>query len=98
MLHTLPKTSHVTKDTMAKLLIDFLENKAKRHLRSTADLDMNFHLYNGKSEAKETISIPTLNSENFLDTVFNNTEVILYTNIYTNIRKYFKMFFIFRML
>jgi hypothetical protein len=97
MVHTLPKTSHVTKDTMAKLLIDFLETKAKRHLRSTADLDMNFHLYKGKSKAKETVNIPTLNSENFKDTVFNNTEV---NNKYSNItiRIDFKLIFISRML
>lgn len=85
MVHTLPKTSHVTKDTMAKLLIDFLETKAERHLRSTADLDMNFHLYKGKSKAKQTVNIPTLNSENFKDTVFNNTEVMQHTNIINQI-------------
>lgn len=79
MVHTLPKSSHVTKDTMAKLLIDFLENRAKRHLRSTADLDINFHLYQGKEKSKETIYIETLNSETFNDAVFNNTDnVVVY--------------------
>ncbi|XP_025207920.1 thioredoxin domain-containing protein 11 [Melanaphis sacchari] len=79
MVHTLPKSSHVTKDTMAKLLIDFLENRAKRHLRSSADLDINFHLYQGKGEDKETIYIKTLNSETFNDAVFNNTDnVVVY--------------------
>lgn len=97
MVHTLPKTSHITKDTMTKLLIDYLGNKAKRHLRSTADLDMNFHLYKGKSKAKETVNIATLTSENFKDTVFNNTEVMLYTNI--NHQNTFKRFCLtFRML
>lgn len=75
----LPKSSHVTKDTMAKLLIDFLENQAKRHIRSSADLDINFHLYGGKGNSKEkTINIETLNSDNFKDTVFNNTEVCMF--------------------
>lgn len=75
MVHALPKSSHVTKDTMAKLLGDFLENRAKRYLRSSADLEMNFHLYKGKRKSKETIDIETLSSENFKDAVFNNTEV-----------------------
>lgn len=76
MVHALPKSSHVTKDTMAKLLFDFLENHAKRHLRSSADPDLNFHLYQGKRKGKETVIIETLNSENFKDAVFNNTEVM----------------------
>lgn len=77
IVHTLPKSSHVTKDTMAKLLIDFLQNQAKRHLRSTSDIDMNIHLYKGKRKGKEIITIETLNSESFKDAVFNNTEVML---------------------
>lgn len=85
MVHTLPKSSHVTKDTMAKLLIDFLENRAKRHLRSTADLDINFHLYQGQGKSKETIYIETLNSETFNDAVFNNTDVIFTNYLYSNI-------------
>jgi len=76
MVHTLPKSSHVTKDTMAKLLVDFLENQAQRHLRSSADLEINFHLYNGKGKGEQTINIETLNSDNFKDAVFNNAEVI----------------------
>lgn len=79
MVHTLPKSSHVTKDTMTKLLIDFLENRAKRHLRSSADLDINFHLYRGKRKGKETIYIETLYSATFNNAVFNNTDV-MYTN------------------
>jgi hypothetical protein len=84
MVHTLPKSSHVTKDTMAKLLIDFLENRAKRHLRSSADLEINFHLYQGKGKGKETIYIETLNSETFNDAVFNNTDVIFTNYLYLN--------------
>jgi len=64
---------------MTKLLIDFLENRAKRHLRSSDDLDINFHLYQGKGKGKETIHIETLNSKTFNDAVFNNTDV-MYTN------------------
>jgi len=79
MVHALPKSSHVTKDTMAKLLGDFLENRAKRHLRSSADREINFHLYDGKGKGEETINIETLNSANFKDAVFNNTEnVVVY--------------------
>lgn len=74
MVHVLPKSSHVTKDSMAKLLTDYLKNQAKRHLRST-DLDTNFHLYRGKGKGKEIVYVETLNSENFKDAVFNNTEV-----------------------
>lgn len=85
----LPKSSHVTKDTMAKLLIDFLDNQAKRYLRSTADLDMNFHLYRGEGKGKDTINIETLNSENFKDVVFNNTEVIFFLK---NFKKNFHLF------
>lgn len=62
---------------MAKLLIDFTNNQAKRYLRSSSDLDVNFHLYRSKDKGKD-IRIDTLNSENFKDAVFNNTEVILY--------------------
>jgi len=79
MVHTLPKSSHITKDTMTKLLIDFLENRAKRHLRSSADLDNNFHFYQGKGKGKETVYIETLNSNTFNDAVFNNTDV-MFTN------------------
>lgn len=61
---------------MANLLGDFLENRAKRHLRSSADREINFHLYDGKGRGEQTINIETLNSENFKDAVFNNTEVI----------------------
>lgn len=77
MVHALPKSSHVTKDTMAKLLIDFTDNQAKRYLRSSSDLDVNFHLYRNKVKDKaNTVYIDTLNSENFQDAVFNNTEVM----------------------
>lgn len=87
MVHTLPKSSHVTKDTMTKLLIDFLENRAKRHLRSSADLDINFHLYQGKGKGKEIVYIETLNSKTFNDAVFNNTDnVVVY--FYTPICAY----------
>jgi len=79
MVHTLPKSSHVTKDTMATLLGDFLENQAKRHLRSSADLEINFHLYNGEEKGEGTINIETLNSENFRDAVFNNADVTKFT-------------------
>lgn len=82
IINVLPKSSHVTKDTMTKLLKDFLENQAKRHIRSSADLDINFHLYKGRENIKEkTINIETLNSDNFKDTVFNNTEVCLSMNL-----------------
>jgi len=63
---------------MSKLLIDFLENKAKRYLRSSNDLDANFHSYRGIGKGKDTIIIDTLNSDNFKDAVFNNNEVILF--------------------
>lgn len=77
MIHALPKHSHVTKDTMAKLLVDFTDNQAKRYLRSSSDLDVNFHLYRIKEKSKaNTVYIDTLNSENFQDAVFNNTEVM----------------------
>lgn len=75
MVHALPKSSHVTKDTMAKLLSDYLKNRAKRHLRSSADSDLNFHLYHGKRKGKDTVNIETLNSGNFIESVFNNTDV-----------------------
>lgn len=85
MVHALPKSSHVTKDTMAKLLIDFLENRAKRHFRSSADHDINFHLYRGNENDKEAVTIETLNTDNFKDAVFNNTEVI-FTYLNSGIR------------
>lgn len=82
MVHSLPKSSHITKDTMSKLLGDFLENQAKRHLRSSDDPDMNFHLYKGKGKGKETVDIETLNSKNFKDIVFDNTEVISFCFVF----------------
>ncbi|XP_050422897.1 thioredoxin domain-containing protein 11 [Adelges cooleyi] len=87
MVHILPRTTHVTKESMAKLLTEFLDNQAKRHLRSSSDPEMNFHSYNGQSKAKESIEIQTLNSENFKNAVFNNTEnVVVY--FYTPICAY----------
>lgn len=77
MVHILPKSSHVTKDTMAKLLIDFLENQSKRHLRSSVDPELNYHLYRSKEKSQGIVKIETLNSDNFNDAVFNNNEVIL---------------------
>lgn len=76
MVHALPKSSHVTKDTMAKLLVEFIENRAPRHLRSLADSDVNFHIFRGDENAAATVTIKTLNTDNFKDTVFNNTQVI----------------------
>lgn len=80
MVHTLSKSSHVTKDTMTELLVDFLKNQAKRHLRSSADIDMNFHLYNGRGKGEEIVDIKTLTTENFKNAVFNNTEVMSIDN------------------
>lgn len=76
MVHALPKSSHVTKDTMAKLLVDFIENRAARHYRSLDDHDINFHLYRGDRNGTATVTIETLNINNFKDVVFNNTQVI----------------------
>lgn len=53
-----------------------MENQAKRHLKSSVDPDLNFHLYRWKGKSQETIYIETLNSDNFNDAVFNNTEVL----------------------
>ncbi|XP_050541765.1 thioredoxin domain-containing protein 11 isoform X2 [Daktulosphaira vitifoliae] len=77
--HVLPKETHITKETMAKFLLDFLENRSKRHLKFSSDPELNIHSYNSKSTVKDSICIETLNSRNFNDAVFNSTEnVVVY--------------------